>query len=81
MSWDNLPDIIFLDLNMPIMNGTEFLQKIKTIDRLKDIPVVIFSTTSDERATQHVKRLGAMDFITKPDKIKDWRTVLKPFIL
>ena len=76
-----LPHVIFLDLNMPIMNGTEFLAKIKNIDRLKDIPIVIFSTSSDEWAIKQVRALGATDFITKPDKFKDWRTVIRPFIV
>ena len=80
MSFEQLPKLIFLDLNMPLMNGTEFLQKVKASESLKDIPVIIFSTTSDERAIRNVKMLGAIDFITKPDKFKDWRTVIKPFI-
>jgi CheY-like chemotaxis protein len=80
-SVDALPSIIFLDLNMPIMNGTEFLRKVKSMDHLKNIPIVIFSTSSDEWAIKEVKALGATDFITKPDKFKDWRTVIKPFIV
>jgi CheY-like chemotaxis protein len=74
------PRIIFLDLNMPIMNGTEFLRKIKTMEGLKHIPIVIFSTSRDEGAIKEAKALGAIDFITKPDKFKDWRTVLRRYI-
>ena len=80
-SFDALPSVIFLDLNMPIMSGTEFLQKIKSMEHLKNIPIVIFSTSSDEWAIKEVRALGATDFITKPDKFKDWQTVLKPFIV
>ena len=80
-SFESLPNLIFLDLNMPIMSGTEFLEKIKNIERLKNIPIVIFSTSSDEWAIKQVRALGATDFITKPDKFKDWRTVIKPFVV
>lgn len=80
-SEDNLPDIIFLDLNMPIMNGAEFLQAIQSMEHLKHIPIVIFSTSNDELAIKEAKALGATEFVTKPDKFKDWRTVLKRFIV
>lgn len=40
------PDVIFLDLNMPIMSGQRFLQEIKARSALKEIPVIIFSTSS-----------------------------------
>jgi CheY-like chemotaxis protein len=80
-SSEHLPGIIFLDLNMPIMNGTEFLRRIKAIESLKYIPIIIFSTSKDEFAIKEAKALGATDFITKPDKFKDWRTVLRRFIV
>ena len=41
------PDVIFLDLNMPLMNGEEFLKAIKKTEDLKDIPVIIFTVSSD----------------------------------
>lgn len=80
MSFDPLPNVIFLDLNMPVMKGTEFLLKVKEVERLKNIPVVILSTISDGPAINEVKALGAVEFITKPDKFKDWRTALTRFV-
>lgn len=74
-----LPDLIFLDLNMPVMNGPEFLQKFMGVANLRTIPVVILSTSSDEWAIKEARSLGATDFIRKPDKISEWRNVLKPF--
>ena len=62
------PDLIFLDLNMPVMNGQEFLIAVKKSEKLKNIPVIIFSTTSNRATIQLTKELGAFDFITKPDK-------------
>lgn len=62
------PDLIFLDLNMPVMNGQEFLTAVKKNEKLKNIPVIIFSTSSNLATIKLTKELGALDFITKPDK-------------
>src|SRR6476659_2508685 len=45
MESDNPPDVLFLDLNMPRKSGFECLSEIKSIDKLKDLPVIIFSTS------------------------------------
>ncbi|MCE3278560.1 MAG: response regulator receiver protein [Bacteroidetes bacterium] len=74
------PDVIFLDLNMPLMNGQQFLMEIKKIDSLKKIPVIIFSTSSHSGTIELTKELGAHDFITKPDKFDDLINILKPLI-
>ena len=70
------PDIIFLDLNMPIMNGQQFLAEIKKDAGLKDIPVVVISTSSHPQTIQLAKDTGAKDFITKPDKFDDLVKIL-----
>lgn len=64
---DLLPDIIFLDLNMPKMNGREVLQNLKETERYKNIPVVIYSTSSDDWDKKDAYQLGASDFLTKPE--------------
>jgi len=61
-----VPDLILLDLNMPRMNGKQFLQTIKSSERLKDIPVVVYSTSSNENDKRETAILGAADFIVKP---------------
>lgn len=66
-----LPDLIFLDLNMPMMNGVQFLREVKATERLKDIPVIIYSTASDNRTIEETKQLGAHDFISKPEKFSE----------
>ncbi len=76
---DIYPDCIFLDLNMPLMSGQEFLVEIKKNQELKNIPVIIFSTTSHTKTIELTKQLGAQDFITKPDKYDDLVTILKNF--
>lgn len=59
------PNFIFLDINMPRMNGIECLTKLKSDNRFKRIPVIIYSTTSDRNEVKKMKMLGAVDFIPK----------------
>lgn len=75
------PDVIFLDLNMPIMNGQQFLKEIKKNEQLKDIPVIIFSTSSHEGTIALTRELGAHAFITKPSDFNSLIYTLKPLIV
>jgi CheY-like chemotaxis protein len=61
------PALSFPDLNMPLMNCEQFLNEIIQIDKLKIIPAVILSTNSDSTITDKTLRLGASEFVTKPD--------------
>jgi len=60
------PDIIFLDLNMPLKNGFECLDEIKHSSKFKHIPVVIFSTSDQSEAVNRVYEQGAHHFLKKP---------------
>lgn len=60
------PDLIFLDLNMPRMNGCEFLSALKADERFKGIPVVVLTTSDVEKDVVASYQLGANSFITKP---------------
>ncbi|PBQ33704.1 response regulator [Sphingobacteriaceae bacterium] len=80
ISKESHPQVIFLDLNMPIMNGQQFLVEIKKIEGLKEIPIIIFSTSSHPGTIQLTKELGASDFITKPTSFDDLINVLRPII-
>lgn len=68
----NLPDILFLDLSMPRKNGFECLYEIKENEKLKHMPVVMFSTSFqnsnnyEQRIIETLKRIGAQDYIRKP---------------
>lgn len=66
-----LPTMIIMDLNMPKMNGTQTLRKLKADDRFKNIPVVIYSTSLNSIERQECLALGAHSYIIKPASYKD----------
>lgn len=72
-----LPAIIFLDLNMPRMNGFECLQEIRKSLKLKRIPVVIFSTTSQTQTIDKVYEQGANYYIRKPNTFAMLKEVIE----
>jgi CheY-like chemotaxis protein len=63
------PDFIFIDLNMPRMSGKQCLAEIKKIDRLRHVPVIVFSTSSASNDIRDTHQLGAAGFLTKPSSI------------
>lgn len=63
---ENLPDIIFLDLHMPKMNGLEFLKVLKSDPELLNIPVVICTDSKIADEMEECKKMGAAEFIMKP---------------
>lgn len=67
---NDLPIFILLDLNMPKKDGREALKDLKNNSRLKDIPVIIFSTTNNESEMRRCYDLGANSYITKPSNFK-----------
>ncbi|MCW3072722.1 MAG: response regulator [Bacteroidetes bacterium] len=71
-----LPDLIFLDVNMPRMDGIECLRKIKATKHLGHIPVFMYSTTADPDTVNLAKKLGARDFIVKPNNITELANLL-----
>jgi CheY-like chemotaxis protein len=62
-----LPNLIFLDLNMPIVDGFTCLAKIREIDVTSDIPVFIFSTSNHPKDILQAKNLGASGYFRKPN--------------
>ena len=68
-----LPDIIFLDLNMPCMDGRTCLKELKEDNTLKEIPVIIYTTSSNQHDIDETKALGAFHYLTKPSSFKDLR--------
>jgi CheY-like chemotaxis protein len=70
------PDVIFLDINMPEMGGWECLQQLKLHHRAKNIPVIMYSTSSAQRDVQKAIESGALAFYEKPSNY----TQLKEFL-
>lgn len=76
-SEDNLPDILFLDLNMPRKNGTECLTEIKQNEKLKQLFVIIFSTSLDVNIVDTMYEKGAIYYIRKPGDYAELKKVIK----
>ena len=66
------PDIILLDLNMPKINGIEFLSIIKNNTSLKFIPTIILTTSSNKKDLQECYNIGIAGYILKPLKYEDY---------
>ena len=75
-----LPNIIFLDLNMPILNGIESLKEIKKNDRFKDIAIAIYSTSPSEHDIENTFVLGANIYIKKPSSFVDLKKILSDVV-
>ena len=65
-NYEQKPDCIFLDLNLPLMSGFDFLQEIKSSNELTEIHVIIYSTSSREADKAKAMQLGAFNFLSKP---------------
>jgi CheY-like chemotaxis protein len=76
-----LPDFIFLDLNMPLFNGKEFLIELRRSKKFRDISVVMYSTSTNPKDAADCKKLGAIDFIIKPTTFKEVYDNLQRFII
>lgn len=72
-----MPDLIFLDINMPRMNGWECLAAIKANQETAHIPVVMFTTSSLKAEISKAKALGANLFVTKPFDYSSFKVVLQ----
>jgi CheY-like chemotaxis protein len=69
---DTLPDIILLDLNMPKVNGIEFLKILKSDDILKYIPTIILTTSNNKRDLLECFKIGIAGYVLKPLKYEDY---------
>ena len=72
---DNVPDLVLLDVLLPDKDGFEVLEYIKSSERLKDVPVIMFSNLSQEENIEKSKEMGALEFYVKsnvsPDQIAE----------
>lgn len=71
------PCIILLDLNMPIMNGIEFLQVVKHDDQLRRIPVVVLTTSEEQQDKVNSFNLGVAGYMAKPVDYRQFVEVMR----
>lgn len=71
-----LPDVLFLDLNMPRKNGFECLSEIKGNQKLKQLPVIIFSTSFEQEVVNLLYKNGAQYFIRKPSEFSQFKKII-----
>lgn len=73
-----LPDLLLIDLNMPIFNGWHFLDALQEIERAKDIPVFVFTSSIDPRDIEKSKTYSSIkDYIVKPLTIHKINKILR----
>ena len=63
-----MPDLIILDITMPVMTGIEMLEKLKAEKELKDIPVIMLTAESGKENVMKIVKMGVKDYIVKPFK-------------
>ncbi|WP_343694998.1 response regulator [Flavobacterium sp.] len=71
------PELIFLDLNMPIMNGWDCLKLLKKDSNYQDIPVIMISTSSHKKDMEAAAGLGSICYFVKPNNFNDLKEVLR----
>lgn len=71
-----LPNIIFLDINMPLMDGVACLKKIMENEILATIPVVIYSTSYNKLEANNLEKIGAARYLQKPNSFNQLKTLL-----
>lgn len=65
------PHLIFLDLNMPRVDGAQCLRELKKDSELRDIPVIVYTASRFEEDEEQMKKLGASHFIKKPSSFQE----------
>lgn len=74
------PDLIFLDLNMPKKSGMECISEIKSMDRLSQSSIIIYSTSLDQSVVSYLRAMGADHYIQKPAEFKSITSVISKAI-
>lgn len=73
----HLPDLILLDLNLPVWDGKKTLSELKKVSHLQGIPIVIYTTSKSEYDAADCYRLGANSFISKAAEYENLRQQIK----
>jgi two-component system, sensor histidine kinase and response regulator len=70
------PDLVVLDINMPVLDGMETLKRMRGAEGTREVPVVVFSTGREESAVAACESLGVLDYIQKPFHYGDFTTAV-----
>jgi CheY-like chemotaxis protein len=73
-------DLVLLDINMPVMNGLEFIKKVKELGTYEHIPIVISSTEGKEEDTKRGIALGASGYVTKPVQASELHALIETLL-
>jgi len=73
---ESLPHVLYLDLNMPRKTGFECLAEIKQNEKLKELPVIIFSTSFNPEVVKNLQEQGATYYIRKPSDFSDLKKII-----
>jgi two-component system response regulator len=77
---ENLPSLVLLDLKMPRLNGLEVLRKMRSAEKTKLVPIVMFTSSNEEKDIIASRDLGANKFIQKPLNVYDFNKVIAQII-
>jgi len=75
-----LPDVLILDLNMPLIDGEEVLRKVKSDEALRSIPVFILTTSQRPEHIKICKQYNCQGYYHKPFKMKDLQKIVKEIL-
>ena len=73
---EKLPDLILLDINLPLMNGFEVLDEIKAEEKLSSIPIVFFTSSDSSAEMKHAYENGADLYIRKPNNLNGFKRAM-----
>ncbi|MDT7828845.1 response regulator [Pricia sp. S334] len=76
----NWPQLIFLDLNMPIMGGEECLQRLRSIPKLDSMPIIVYSTIVVDSLADRLSEIGANMYLQKPSSFPQLKSLLEQCI-
>jgi len=80
MSFDNRPELIIMDMNMPVMDGIEATKAIRNIDRLKEIPIIGLSADAFDNSNNNALDTRMNDYLTKPVNMQSLMQVLNKYL-
>ncbi|TDU43658.1 response regulator receiver domain-containing protein [Gelidibacter sediminis] len=76
-----LPNLIFLDLNMPRKSGMECIPEIKSTEKLAHIPIIVYSTSLDHTVVNELYQLGVLHYIQKPAEFANIKRVIEKALI